>query len=345
MPDNGRSLRTILRSFLRRKRPVLQRQSFRLHGLDLCVTTDREEMAQAVQTLLGHAATRRSPARGRLECQVHSWSPATPFPLDRFPGARLVASGETTGYFAWQGLCLIDFYPWATAAIDPRQGFAVLIVNEAVSPSPLLFSNQILFQTLEVLLQARGLYPIHAAAVAQGRTGVLFPAESGAGKTTIALTLVRAGFRFLGDDKPIIAIRAGRPVILSFPEPIQTYVDELGAFQELPDRSYPGFAPDVPLKTAFRADDFKPGCVVPSARPGALIFPDGRTDGASLIEPIPRADGLRRLIELNWPIPWGFDRFLDLMTDLTARTPCYRLRCGRTLEELPERVSEVVGQS
>lgn len=255
----------------------------------------------------------------------------------------MLANWETTGYFAWHDLCLIDFYPWATATIDPARDIAVLVINEAVLPSPLIFSNQILFQTLEVLLQTRGLYPIHAAAVAQGRTAVLFPAESGAGKTTIALTLVRAGFRFLGDDKPIITTRAGRPVVLAFPEPIHAYVDELSAFTELPGQTYPGFAPDYPLKRAFRPEEFQPGCIISSATPGALIFPEGRTDGDTVLEPISRAEGLRRLIELNWPIPWGFDGFLDLMADLTARTPCYRLRCGPTLDGLPERVARVIG--
>lgn len=345
-PRTQGGLRALLRNDLRRRRPFVRRLSFCIHGVDLRVTTDRPEAADAIQSMLAHAAISRPPRRNALTCYVYAEPGNRPGVLDRFTDARMVMRWETTGYFAWRDLCLIDFYPWGTSLVDAKRGVAALILNSHETPPPLIFSNQVFFQTLEALLHARGLYPIHASAVARGRRAVLFPAESGAGKTTLALTLVRASFRYLGDDKPLIVSRAGRPTVLAFPEPIHAYVDELRAFENLPHRPHPDFPPDYPLKQSFRIEDRWPGSVLNSARPRALVFPEPReeTPPETRIEPISRVDGLRRLIEQNWPVqlPWHFDGFLDAMRDLAEQTPCYRLRFGATLDDLPERIAALV---
>jgi hypothetical protein len=345
-PQQG-GLRTLLRAYLRRQRPGVRRLAFSLHGVGLRVTTDREDTARSVAGLLGHAQRRRLAGAGHLHCHVYTEASDRPPVLSRFSDAAFLMKWETTGYFVWQDLCLIDFYPWATALIDPRHGVAVVLLNASEIPPPLIFSNQVFYQTLEVLLNARGVFPVHAAGVALGRRAALFPAPSGYGKTTLALTLVRAGYRYLGDDKPWIVRRAGRPAVLAFPEPINGYVDELRQFRHIPARAHPDFPPGFPLKTSFRVDAFWPGCVLPSAVPKALLFPEappGDPGAPVLIEPMPRVEGLRRLIELNWPMrrPWALDGFMDMMRDLAAHTPCYRMRCGANLEDLPERIERLL---
>ena len=242
---------------------------------------------------------------------------------------------------------MIDFYPWGTAIIDPVRSVAVLILNSLEIPPPLIFSNQVFFQTLEILLHTRQLYPIHASVVARGRRAVLFPAESGAGKTTLALTLVQAGYRYLGDDKPLIAYRNGRPHVLAFPEPVNTYVDELRQFDHLPKRIHPEIPPEIPLKQSFYIEDYWPGSVINSAYHKAIVFPEPRLEKPStptLIEAVSPAEGLRRLVELNWPVrlPWGFNGFFDMMRDLAERTPCYTIRWGDSLEDVPGKIGELL---
>ena len=98
---------------------------------------------------------------------------------------------------------------------------------------------------------------------------------------------------------------------------------------------------------SFRVEEFWPGSVLNSALPCALVFPESREDTThekTCIEPITPADGLRRLIELNWPVrlPWGFDGFLDTMRDMTERTPCYRLQLGHAMDDVPERIDRLI---
>ncbi len=46
----------------------------------------------------------------------------------------------------------------------------------------------------------------HASALAFGNTGVIFPASSGSGKTTIALALIAQGFQYLSDEVAMIDV-------------------------------------------------------------------------------------------------------------------------------------------
>ena len=340
MTNPSPTLSRLLRTWLKQRGPQSHKRAFSLHGVDLDVTTDRAETAEAIGRMLKHARRRKPAAQDALQCHIYAEPTDRPEILDQISDAKLLMAWETTGYFGWQDLCLIDFYPWGTALIDPGHGVAVLILNGLEIPPPLIFSNQVFFQTLEILLHTRRLYPIHASVVALGRRAVLFPAESGAGKTTLALTLVQAGYRYLGDDKPLIARRQGQPRVLAFPEPVNAYVDELRQFDHLPKRIHPEISPDIPLKQSFSIEDYWPGSVLNSAFPKALIFPESRLEepGApTRIEPLSQTEGLRRLIELNWPVrlPWGFDGFFDMMRDLAQQTPCYTIRCGRSLDDVP----------
>ena len=141
--------------------------------------------------------------------------------------------------------------------------------------------------------------------------------------------------------------RNGRPHVLAFPEPVNTYVDELRQFDHLPKRIHPEIPPDIPLKQSFYIEDYWPGSVLNSAYPKAIVFPEPRLEKPgtpTLIEAVSPAEGLRRLVELNWPdrLPWGFNGFFDMMRDLAEQTPCYTIRWGDSLEDVPGKIGELL---
>src|SRR4029453_14013537 len=67
-------------------------------------------------------------------------------------------------------------------------------VRESLAPVSLVVA------VLPLLLPAFGLEPLHGASVALSGGAVLILGAAGAGKSTTALSLVRAGGTFLADD-------------------------------------------------------------------------------------------------------------------------------------------------
>ncbi|MFN0182031.1 MAG: hypothetical protein ACKVZ0_24775 [Gemmatimonadales bacterium] len=62
---------------------------------------------------------------------------------------------------------------------------------------------------LGAVLHQRGLFPLHAAAVAHGGVAVAIAGESSAGKSTLAATLVATGGTFLTDDSSVLDFGRG----------------------------------------------------------------------------------------------------------------------------------------
>src|SRR5205085_11837046 len=68
------------------------------------------------------------------------------------------------------------------------------------------------------LLKRLHLFSVHAAGVCRGGKGLLIAGTSGAGKTTLALALIKEGLEFLGDDMLFLADGSNGPRVLSFPD-------------------------------------------------------------------------------------------------------------------------------
>ena len=75
------------------------------------------------------------------------------------------------------------------------------------------------YQMLEALeAHIRGYVTLHAAAVQRGAIVLLLPGESGAGKTTLTLSLVENDWSYLSDDLAVLEIELG--LIVPFPKPL-----------------------------------------------------------------------------------------------------------------------------
>jgi len=83
-----------------------------------------------------------------------------------------------------------------------------------------LLQSQIIEPLLYYEYLSRGYLLLHAAGVADGRHGYLFPAPGGTGKTTTCLLLVHHGWIFLGDDL-ILVSPEGR--VYALPKPLHLF--------------------------------------------------------------------------------------------------------------------------
>ena len=118
-------------------------------------------------------------------------------PIER-PGpnprqATVFELGPETQYLAWRSVGRFLIRGLSEIDVDPAPG-----VGDPLLRLPLLGT------VMALLLHVRGSLVLHASAVAVGNAGVVLLGDKGAGKSTTAAALVRAGHRLLADD--VVAI-------------------------------------------------------------------------------------------------------------------------------------------
>lgn len=205
-----------------------------------------------------------------------------------------------------------------------------------------LLSHPLFTLPLVEMLKRRGLFSLHAAALTlEGRT-LLLPGTTGAGKSTLALALIRAGWCFMGDDTLFLRRAGGSVQVLAFPDEIDVTQQTLALFPELAS------APSLPrlpgaAKWQLRAERLYRTLIVREAQPTLLLFPRVGRQASSEIVPMPPNEALLELLpNVLLTQPRLSQAHLDLLGELAQRLPAYRLRTGRDLAALPVRLAALL---
>jgi hypothetical protein len=108
--------------------------------------------------------------------------------------------------------------PWATLTLDPSLRSARLIQRPGWGGGTAIRVGFPFDEYLMCRLLARdGGFVIHAAAVKQDGEGLVFVGHSGAGKSTISEIAETLGAHVLSDDRAIITLEDGQPVLWGSP--------------------------------------------------------------------------------------------------------------------------------
>jgi hypothetical protein len=182
---------------------------------------------------------------------------------------------------------------------------------------------------------------VHAGAVVTpDGEGVLLPADTGSGKTTLVTALVRAGFGFLSDDIGVIDPDTRR--LYPFPRAISLKEGSLAVFPEFrleddgsPFARHPGF---------IRAAEIRPGAAAGPCDIGFVVAPRYRAGATTRLTPLSAAETVREL----WAN--GINRavigapVVRILAEVASRAKGYRLVSGE-LGEAVNAVNEVTGGS
>jgi hypothetical protein len=74
---------------------------------------------------------------------------------------------------------------------------------------------------LSILAGSVGLVELHASCVSSGEQGLILLGPSCSGKSTLAMALTNAGFKFLSDDRTFCSVRNGKLVAWGLPRPLK----------------------------------------------------------------------------------------------------------------------------
>ena len=218
---------------------------------------------------------------------------------------------------------------------------ATVAYPKSEEADPWLLSHLFFTVPLAELLKRLGLYMAHMAGVALKGKGLLIAGESGAGKTTLALALLRAGFAFLADDTVFLSTSSGLRA-LAFPDEIDITPQTATFFPELrrPDReSTHGRRKKRPI-CAGEVCQMEP-CW--ECRPAIILFPRPGRSPESTLAPMPKDQALMKLAgnvlrtELR-----SAQAHLDALAAVVRQCRCYRLQTGRDFDRLALRLRGMV---
>lgn len=330
---------------------------FSIYGTPVLFATSSSLLAAPVNELLRHFHQDSLDGSVPLTLCFQAVLERADIPLIMSQGARQLSSGTgaLVGDRAKTGLpyevihdsgrLIADFFNIGVLVIDGTQSRADgYLIQPETMPASLI--EYLFHLALIELLRRRGLYTIHATALEKNGRGVLIPGNSGRGKTTSFISLLRSGYRYLSDDHPLLRDAGDHVDLLPFPIKINVTEDTIAFFPELrnaPDHLlHPGFP-----KRAFYAEELYSTAIGEHCRPSLVLFPHVVDAPHSHLEPLSKS----RALELLLPqalLVYDQDvarREFQVLAKLVQQVDCYRLHFGRDILDLPKLITPLLEEA
>lgn len=329
---------------------------FSLYGTSVRYATASPLLAPPVNELLRHFRLDSLEESSPLTLCFHAVQDRADIPMTMSSSARQLSSGtgaavgdrrETRLPYEVMhdgGRLIADFFDAGVLVMDGAQGRAdgYLIKPETMHPSLIEYLFHL---ALIELLRHRELYTIHATALEKHGRGVLIPGNSGRGKTTSFLSLLRSGYRYLSDDHPLIQDAGTHVEMLPFPIKISVTEATIAFFPEL--RSAPDhiLQSDSP-KRSFYAEDLYPTSVGAPCQPAMVLFPHVVDAPHSHLELLPKSRAMEVLLPQALLVydPEVARREFQVLAKLVQQVDCYRLHFGRDILDLPKLITPLLEQ-
>ncbi|MBW1848814.1 MAG: hypothetical protein JRJ27_17105 [Deltaproteobacteria bacterium] len=210
--------------------------------------------------------------------------------------------------------------------------------------NPVVLSSSIFLFVLDQLLKSKNYFPLHCSTVEKNGKGVLLPGFSGSGKTTSCIALIRKGFGFLSDDRPILRRnKKGILEVLSFPEDINVTQKTVNFFPELAGSKFINNNWGA-FKNKINAEKNYPGSQKDRCYPKVILYPEISNEKKCFLEELSKSDALSLLLPHSMLV---FDketskRHFDILFDLIISADTYRLKLGTDILDLPDLVESIL---
>ncbi len=218
------------------------------------------------------------------------------------------------------------------------QDLQTLAHNYSGSCNPLRLIQTVILRTVILLIKNYHLF--HAGAVSWHNKGIIFPANSDMGKTTLVLKLVLNGCKFLSDE--IACLNPELNLLEPFPRTLNIR-DNSHKLLGLPPWSDIINAPKTDeLGYMLDIEDIAPDSLSKSCTPHYIIFLRGFGDKARL-ENIPRSNALFELLKFSYSPVDDPASLLFMFAPLLDRIECFNVVIG-DLNETAELVMQLADQ-
>jgi hypothetical protein len=228
--------------------------------------------------------------------------------------------------------------------LDPQAGIGLVTLHRSFKEKPPLSKYNFFLIGIIHLLSPLGFYDLHAAALIRDGTGYLFLGESGSGKSSAALSLVRQGWRYVSDDALLVRPSADGIEVLAFRK--HFYLDPVLShkFPEI-EPHLQGSAMGDHTKRFLDVDAVYPDRFQPSCIPRVLIYTQIVPQPESKLIPIDKTTALIKLMRQSASLFFkrqAVNVHLEALKRLVSQSYSYELLAGRDLYERPEKITEIL---
>jgi hypothetical protein len=191
----------------------------------------------------------------------------------------------------------------------------------------------------------RDVQAIHAGLVSRNGDGVLFGGPGGSGKSTTALTCLKAGWEYLADD--YVGLKAMPDgSFLGYSLYCSTHLEpkHFKRFPYLEPHAIPGYLPRED-KTLVLLSEVLPGGLSGKTRIRAVALPIVTKAARPTLRPATKVESLLRLAPSSLlMLPHGgiAPQEFEKLSVFLQSVPTYWLELGENMEEIPLRVGELL---
>lgn len=318
--------------------------AWRLHDVSFTVRFDPGLDADPLGPVFAALPFRldSSPA-GAADFSIEVRQGPEPAPAPIPGGASRISFGlriESDGH----RLLVTDGHSWFSVDLDDRSG--VMALHPGFSTLSAKAQLDLFLIGFNELLASLNHFDLHGAALTHNGAGVLLVGGTRTGKSTAALALVAAGWRYVSDDALILSTET--PVrVRSFRRPFN--VDPELA------RHYSGIAAHFrgeegeDGKRFLDVDRAFPGQFADACVPSHLIFTRLSGEGTTSVERLEPAEAMARLVRQSPSLAFRGRHarpHLDALARLVRQTRPFLLSAGRDARDRPdllhERLTEVL---
>lgn len=318
----------------------LEARRFNIHGVGVHLDVADPESAERLANYLSAYAAPDAPADVTVELRVGP-------ELYRVPlhARRVLRYSFFRSYFLEGRTWFTDYRSTLCIEPDGRRVHGNLDPATVAEHGPNFFTTGIFTLALFEALRFFGLYYMHAAAL-QGPQGAgyLISGNSGAGKTTLTLSLIKAGFRFVSDDTVFMRLLPGQDVeLLGFARDFHVPLDLLGQEEWKEMESLDDYGSHTPKKL-LPPDRLFPGQRLESIKnPEVLIFP--RIGREEKLLKLSMADSLNELLPQSISVMFNTaiaSPHLEALKRVLKHGKGFLLTSTPEMKGNPERVAQAV---
>jgi hypothetical protein len=166
----------------------------------------------------------------------------------------------------------------------------------------------------------------HAGGVERDGVGVVLPAHTESGKTTLTAGLVRAGYSYLSDEA--VAFDPVTRLIEPYPKPLSIDAGSHHLFPELEPAPAPGDDATPNVQWQVPPDAIRPGSVGRPCAARLIVFPKYEAEATTEVEPLSQAAGLLELATNTFEFRSHARRSLEALAEVVRSAQCYRMAVG-----------------